>query len=48
LLDRWSAELVERAIADLCRHTEGETWQEVAQKLSRYARWEFEDYREEA
>jgi hypothetical protein len=48
LLDRWSAELVERAIADLCRHTEGETWQEVAQKLSRYAHWEFEDYREEA
>jgi hypothetical protein len=25
---------------------EGESWREVAQKLSRLGRWEFEDYRE--
>jgi hypothetical protein len=46
LLACWDADLVERAIADLCRRTEGEGWHEVAQKLSRYGRWEFEDYRE--
>jgi hypothetical protein len=45
LLARWDPELVERAIADLCRLTVGDTWSEVAAKLSRYAYWEFEDYR---
>jgi hypothetical protein len=44
VVDRWTAELVERAIADLCRRTEGDTWQEIAQRLSRYAEWESEDY----
>jgi hypothetical protein len=46
LVERWDADLVERAIGDLCRRTEGESWEEIAQKLSRYGYWEFEDYRE--
>jgi hypothetical protein len=46
LLPRWDAAIVERAITDLCRHTEGEDWSQVAEKLSRYADWEFADYRE--
>ncbi len=46
LVGRWDAGLVERAIRDLCLRTEGEDWQEVATKLSRYGYWEFEDYRE--
>jgi hypothetical protein len=45
LLDRWDPELVERAIGDLCRRTEGENWHEIAVKLARYGHWEFEDYR---
>jgi hypothetical protein len=45
LLDRWDPDLAERAITDLCRHTHGDTWQEIAEKLSRYGHWEFEDYR---
>jgi hypothetical protein len=45
LLQRWDPDLVARAVADLCRHTEGATWNEVATKLSRFAYWEFEDYR---
>jgi hypothetical protein len=45
LVERWNPEVVERAIADLCRRTEGETWTEVAQMLSRFGHWEFEDYR---
>ncbi len=46
LLERWDPELVDRAIRDLCRRTEGESWTEVASKLSRFGRWEFEDYSE--
>ena len=45
LIERWDADLVERAIEDLCRRTEGDTWREVATKLSRFGHWEFEDYR---
>ncbi len=46
LLERWDPELVERAIGDLCRRTEGTDWSEVGTALSRFGRWEFEDYRE--
>jgi len=46
LLRRWDADLVERAISDLCRNTQGADWDEVAAKLSRYGAWEFADYRE--
>jgi hypothetical protein len=46
LVERWDPDLVERAIGDLCRRTEGETWTEVATKLSRFGYWEFEDYRD--
>lgn len=45
VVERWDADLVERAIADLCRRTAGEDWAEIAQKLSRYGAWEFEDHR---
>jgi hypothetical protein len=43
LLERWDPQLIQRAIGDLCRRTEGLSWNEVAVKLSRYGRWEFED-----
>jgi hypothetical protein len=46
VLPRWDSGIVERAIGDLCLHTEGADWQEVATKLSRHGSWEFEDYRE--
>jgi hypothetical protein len=44
LLSRWDGGLVHRAIGDLCRRTEGATWNEVAVKLSRFGQWEFENY----
>ena len=44
LLTRWDFNVLERAINDLCFRTEGSDWDEVATKLSRYGRWEFEDY----
>lgn len=34
-----------RAIEDLCDSAEGGSWGEVASKLSRIGKWEFEDYR---
>ena len=46
ILERWDPDLAERAIGDLCRRTEGYFWQEVAQRLTRYLLWEFEDYQE--
>jgi hypothetical protein len=46
LLSRWDHDIVVRAISDLCRKTEGGTWEEVAMSLSRYGHWEFADYRE--
>ena len=45
LIRRWDSVLVERAIGDLIRRTRGDSWTEVAAKLSRYAKWEFEDYK---
>jgi hypothetical protein len=33
-----------RTIEDFCRHCEGDTWDELASKLSRLGKWEFEDY----
>ncbi len=43
-VDRWDPSLFRRAISDLCIHTSGESWPDVAVKLSRYLHWEFEDY----
>lgn len=46
ILDRWDYSVLHRVIADLCRHSEGRDWAEVAGKIARYGLWEFEDYRE--
>jgi len=42
LLTRWDYGVLHRAIADLCSHTQGGDWDEVATKLSRYGVWEIE------
>jgi len=47
VLSRWNYATLLRALTDLCLHTEGEDWEQIAMKLSRYGAWEFEDYREE-
>jgi Immunity protein 8 len=46
VVERWDEELGKRAFSDLCLRNEGEDWNEVATKLSRYLYWEFEDYRD--
>lgn len=45
VLTHWDPALVQRAIEDLVQRTEGKDWREIATKLSRFGRWEFEDYR---
>lgn len=35
---------IEQKIARYCESCIGESWQELAEKLSRIGRWEFEDY----
>jgi hypothetical protein len=42
LVTRWDYGIVERAISDLCRHTTGDDWYDVATRLSRYGQWELE------
>jgi hypothetical protein len=44
LLSRWDYAVLERAVGDLARNTEGAGWDEIGGKLARYGRWEFEDY----
>lgn len=36
--------LIWNAIEIACRPIQGDSWSDVAERLSRYGRWEFEDY----
>jgi hypothetical protein len=44
LLTRWDYDVLVRAVSDLCLHTEGKDWNEIATKLSRFGRWEYENH----
>jgi hypothetical protein len=44
VVDVWDPKVVRRAIEDLCQRATGATWEEIASKLSRFGKWEFEDY----
>lgn len=44
VIPEWDLGVIRRAVEDLCRHTTGSSWTDVAVKLSRHMRWEFEDY----
>ena len=44
-MSRWDYQTLERALGDLCLHTEGRDWAQIAARLSRYGHWECEDYR---
>lgn len=45
VVQAWDIGVIRRAIEDLGYRCEGDTWRAVAEKLSRYMHWEFEDYR---
>lgn len=36
---------IEARVRSLCSRATGETWEQIASQLSRFGRWEFEDYR---
>jgi len=44
IVDRIDLDLVSRAVETALRRCEGNTWEEVAVKIGRFAAWEFEDY----
>lgn len=44
VVGEWNVDHVRSAIAQLCRRTSGESWQQIAQKLSAFGAWEFDDY----
>lgn len=43
---RYDYDAIFEAITRVCDSIQGETWQEVGERLARYGKWEFEDYRE--
>src|SRR5579871_5036575 len=45
LINQFDEHMIKRAVSDLVARFSGQTWVEVANKLSRYMYWEFEDYR---
>jgi hypothetical protein len=46
VLSRWDYDILHRALNDLWTHAEGDNWEQIATKLSRYGSWEFTDFRE--
>ena len=44
IVRRYDFRLVQQVIAKLISRCSGETWSEIAEKISRLAYWEFEDY----
>lgn len=46
LVSRWDPVIVRRIVDEVFASVEGETWDEIGDRLARNAHWEFEDYRE--
>ncbi len=46
LLFKYDFDLVRKAITEIVEKAAGNNWREVASKIARYGRWEFEDYGE--
>lgn len=42
----YDEQTIKAVVTDLVARTSGSTWVEIGEKLSRYLRWEFEDYHE--
>jgi hypothetical protein len=47
IMAKFDYDALVRLVGDFCRRCEGRTWQDVAAKVSRLGRWEFDDYREQ-
>lgn len=42
----YNYKVIHKTIKDLCDRIYGDNWNVIAQKLSRFGHWEFEDYQE--
>ena len=45
LVESFDWGLIRTAVDKILRHCEGETWEEVANKIGRYFSWEFDGYK---
>jgi hypothetical protein len=45
IVERWDAARVRRCLTDAAESQEAQTWPELAAKIGRIGKWEFEDYR---
>lgn len=43
-VNEYDEESIKRLVIEIVRQTNGANWAEIASKLCRYMRWEFEDY----
>ena len=48
LVARYDYGVILETIKSLCQSIDGSTWKEVGERLSRYGKWEFEDYTEDS
>lgn len=46
IVSEFDLELIKRTICEFAQQCSGATWSEVARKLSRLGKWEFENYNE--
>ena len=46
IVERYDYKFINNAISSLCANISGSCWRDVAERLARYGKWEFEDYRE--
>jgi len=44
IIKDYNYKLILRAIQDLCSRVSGDDWKTIANKISRFGDWEFEDY----
>lgn len=47
LLFEYDFERIKKALTEIVGKASGESWPDVASKIARYGRWEFEDYGEQ-
>jgi hypothetical protein len=46
IVNKFDWQVVESFVAKLLRHSQGETWEDVAKEISKEMPWEFENYQE--
>ncbi len=45
IMNDFNLDMFKKKIEDICKSSSGNSWEEISSKLSRIAKYEFEDYR---